>query len=123
MEVADSLRNLCIILGDEGNWTESEAIAREVLAMRRELLGPEHPWVASALTDLAWAVGAGTNLVEAETLEREALAMRQRLLGADHPDVAKSLYLLGDRMRQQGELSQALPILSAARSIQRKVLG
>jgi tetratricopeptide (TPR) repeat protein len=49
--------------------------------------------------------------------------MRQKLLGAEHPDVAKSLYLVGDRMRQRGDLDEAYPILSAALSIQQKLLG
>jgi len=37
--------------------------------------------------------------------------------------VANSLYLVGDRMRQLGNLKEAYPVLSAALSIQRKVLG
>lgn len=54
LEVADSLRNLSIILGDKGNWTETEAMAREVLAMRRKLFAvPKHQWIASALDDVA----------------------------------------------------------------------
>jgi len=60
---------------------------------------------------------------EAESLEQEALSMRRRLLGEEHPEVAKSLYLLGDRMRQQGNLNESYSILSAALSIQRKLLG
>jgi len=54
LEVADSLRNLSIILGDKGSWTETEAMAREVLAMRRKLFAvPKHQWIASALDDVA----------------------------------------------------------------------
>ncbi len=121
--MADSLRNLSIILGDEGKWAESETMAREVLETRRKLLGSEHPWVASALDDVAWAAGARGKLDEAETLEREALAMRRRLLPEEHPDVAVSLYLVGDRMRQRGNLNEAYSVLSAALSIQRKLLG
>ena len=40
-----------------GKWVGSEATAREVLSMRRRLLGPEHTSVAWALNDLAWAAG------------------------------------------------------------------
>jgi tetratricopeptide (TPR) repeat protein len=79
--------------------------------------------VASALIDLAWAEGGNGKQKEAEALEREALAMRQKLLSPEHPDVANSLYLVGDRMRQQGNPSEAYSVLSAALSIQRKVLG
>lgn len=56
-------------------------------------------------------------------MERESLAMRQKLLSPEHPDVAKSLYLVGDRLRQEGDTKEAYTILTAALSIQRKVLG
>ena len=69
LEVADSLRDLAILLGDQGRWNESEAKAREVLTIRREQLGQEHPWVASALDDVAWAAGASGKLAEAAALE------------------------------------------------------
>src|SRR6266571_883953 len=108
VEVADSLRNLAVILGDKREWAEAEAMAREVLEMRIKLLGPEHPWVASALNDLAWAAAANGKQQEAETLERKSLAMRQKLLSQEHPDVANSLYLVGDRMRQRGNLKEEI---------------
>jgi tetratricopeptide (TPR) repeat protein len=122
LEVADSRRNLSIILGDESKWAESEAMAREVLATRRKLLGPEHPWVASALTDVAWAAGAQGKSDEAEMLEQESLAMRLKLLGGEHPDLAKSFYLVGDSMRRRGDLNEADSYLNKALSIQRKGL-
>jgi tetratricopeptide (TPR) repeat protein len=37
--------------------------------------------------------------------------------------VAKSLYLVGDRMRQRGKLNESQSILTAALTIQRKLLG
>src|SRR6185436_4807099 len=46
-----------------------------------------------------------------------------KLLSPEHPDVANSLYVVGDRMRQRGNLTNAYPLLSAALSIQRKVHG
>jgi len=61
-QVADVLRNLCMILGNGGKWTEAEETARKVLKMRRDLHGPEDPSVAAALHDLAWAVGASRSL-------------------------------------------------------------
>ena len=125
LDVADSLRNLSIILGDEGKWAEAEATAREVLAIRTNLLGPEHPYGwRQRSTMLLGRPDARGKLDEAENLEREALAMRQKLLGAEHPDVAESL---SDRsaicMRQRGNLNESDIVLSAALSIQRKVLG
>ena len=55
MAVADSLRNLSIILGGEGKWDQAYDNAKQVLAMRRKLLDLNHPEIASALEDVAWA--------------------------------------------------------------------
>ncbi len=41
LEVADTLHNLCVVLGDEDKYAESEATAREMLAIRRRLRGNE----------------------------------------------------------------------------------
>ncbi|HWD93681.1 MAG TPA: tetratricopeptide repeat protein [Verrucomicrobiae bacterium] len=49
--------------------------------------------------------------------------MRQKLLTSDHPDFAKSLYLVGDRLRQTGNLNDSYSILNATLLIQRKLLG
>jgi len=121
LDVADSLRNLCIILGDRGQRAEAEGAAREMLAMRRRLLGNEHPLVAAALADLAWVLGNSSG--EAETLETEAFGIQRKVLGDDHPDVARSIYLLGERMRQSGNLNESHAVLNAALSIQRRLLG
>jgi serine/threonine protein kinase/tetratricopeptide (TPR) repeat protein len=121
LDVADSLRNLAIILGDRSQRAEAEVAAREMLAMRRRLLGNNHPLVAAALADLAWVVGNKSG--EAEVLETEAFGIQRKVLGDDHPDVARSIYLLGERMRQNGNLTESHAVLSAALSIQRKLLG
>jgi len=121
LDVADSLRNLAIILGDRGQRTDAEAAAREMLVMRRRLLGDEHPLVAAALADLAWVLGEKS--AEAEALETEAFGIQRKYLSDDHPDVARSIYLLGDRMRRSGNLTESHAVLKAALSIQIKLLG
>ncbi len=121
LDVAESLRNLCIVLGDRGQHKEAESVAREMLAMRRRLLGNDHPLVAAALADLAWVLGSHSG--EVETLETQAFDIQRKQLGDEHPDVARSIYLLGDRMRQNGNLTESHTVLNAALSIQRKLLG
>ena len=84
---------------------------REALAMRRKLLGNEHPDVALSLDNLADVLQAQGKLAEAETMYREALAMRRKLLGNEHPDVAISLINLADVLRKQGEHDEAKELL------------
>ena len=122
LNAADSLLNLCILRGDRFRWVEAEELARKVLAIRRRELGDDDILVAKSLADVAWAAGANGKLAEAESLEREALALRRKLLSEQHPDVAKSLYLVGDRLRQEGKkLDEAHALLSEALSKQRKL--
>jgi serine/threonine protein kinase/Tfp pilus assembly protein PilF len=124
LETSDSLRTLSIVLGDEAKWAEAESMAREVLAIRRKHLDPHDPSVATTLTDLAWVAGGNpAKLEEAESLEAEALAMRLTVLGEDHPDIGKALSLVGDRMRQRGQLNEAYTVLRAALSTQRDLLN
>jgi eukaryotic-like serine/threonine-protein kinase len=123
LDVADSLRNLCMIQGYGGRWEEAEKTAREVLAMRRGLLGSEDPLIASALEDLAWAVGGLDKLEEAESLISEALAMRRNLSGDTHPDVPRNLNALGQLLGKRGNGQAAEAVLEAVLSVQLKILG
>src|SRR6185436_7881482 len=62
-------------------------------------------------------------LAEVESLETEAFMIQQKVLPEAHPDLVKSIYLLGERMRQRGNLAESHTVLHAALSIQRKLLG
>ncbi len=57
-------------------------------------------------------------------MQTNTVALRlSGLLGDEHPDVAKTIAELGEIMAQQGKSNEAHVVLSAAISIQRKVLG
>ena len=83
--MANSLGELANLLGNQGKLAEAETMHREALAMRKKLLGDEHPAVARSLNDLAFVLPAEGKLVEAEAMYREALAMRKKLFGDEHP--------------------------------------
>jgi tetratricopeptide (TPR) repeat protein len=123
LEVADSLRNICLIQGYGDKWAEAEQTAREVLAIRRKLLGNKDPRVAFALEDLSWTLNARNKYEESQSLHTEALAMLQNLLGDSHPDVARNLDAQGQLLGRRGDLEGSEGLLRAALSIQRKLLG
>src|SRR6185436_805941 len=122
LEVADSLRNLTLVLGNTGKGPDAEATAREVLALRRKLLGPQHPTVATSLYDLAWTLNLNGKQTEAETLKREAFALLPKV-SDNYADMANSLYQLGNSMLQRGNLEDAHAVLTATLSLQRKFVG
>ena len=112
LESADSLRTLAVIMGDKkASGPKLKSRCGRFWSVRRKKLGPEayHGW-RLALGDVAPVAGGNGKQKEAEALEQEVLAMRQRLLSPEHPDVAASLYLVGDRMRQHGELKGSVSV-------------
>jgi hypothetical protein len=50
------MSNLATDLGDEGRYAEAEKLDRETLAIRRRVLGPEHPDTAVSTYNLACIV-------------------------------------------------------------------
>ena len=65
------MANLAITLGELGKHAEAEAMEREVLAARREVLGPRHPDTLATMGNLADTLRALGKHAEAEAIERE----------------------------------------------------
>lgn len=101
------------------------------MALRRKILGPEHPDVAAAQVALAGlldAVGKTADEVAvnlnnlaaihqrrgepqlAEPLYRRALSIKQRALGDRHPELATTLNDLGTLLRKAGRHREAEPL-------------
>ena len=51
--MARSLDQLALYVDRQGRWAEADSLYREALAMRRRLLGDEHPDVAATMNNLA----------------------------------------------------------------------
>ncbi|MEH2179958.1 tetratricopeptide repeat protein, partial [Nostoc sp.] len=73
----------------------------QALALRRKLLGEEHPDVAVSLNNLAGLYNSQGRYSEAEPLYIQALDIFERRLGANHPNtmtVRENLAYLRDRL-------------------------
>lgn len=99
---------------------KAEVAARDALAMKRKLLGAEHPDVAQSINNLAVVLQKQSRLNEAEAMARDGLAMRQKLLGAEHVDVAESLETLGEVLLERGMPAEAEAVTRRALAIRRK---
>ncbi|MEN8444671.1 MAG: tetratricopeptide repeat protein, partial [Cyanobacteria bacterium J06555_13] len=78
-------------LVERAQYSEAEPLYQDTLAMRKRLLGNEHPDVAQSLNNLAGLYKNQGRYSEAESLYKDALTMRKQLLGNENPDVAHSL--------------------------------
>jgi eukaryotic-like serine/threonine-protein kinase len=120
---ADLRSTIGEIYHEIGRYSESEAMQRRALALRRLVLGNEHPDVAVSLRDLGVALYAEGRWAESEIAHREALQLRIRLFGNEHPDVAESLDCVGFVLCTRGKLVEAETLHRKALAMRQKLLG
>lgn len=110
-------------LRERGQYTQAEPLFLQALHIREQLLGPDHPEIASSLNALAalyWNLG---KYEQAEQLLQRALHIWEQSLGPDHPEVARPLNNLGLIYGMQGKYEQAEPLLLRALHIWEQSLG
>ncbi|WP_293028794.1 tetratricopeptide repeat protein [Moorena sp. SIO3I8] len=120
---ASQLNQQALELYQQGKYSEAMPLAERALEIRREVLGEEHPDVATSLNNLAGLYFSQGRYGEAEPLFRQALALRKKLLGEDHPDVATSLNNLAGLYFSQGRYGEAEPLYRQALALKKKLLG
>ena len=70
----------------DGEYAVAVRIEREVLGVRRRVLGEEHPETLMSAGNLASSLSSQGKHADAERIEREVLSARRRVLGEEHPD-------------------------------------
>ena len=78
--------NLANSLDSQGKHAEAEEMQREVLAVRKRVLGAEHPDTLTTASNLATSLSRQGKHAEAEEMKCAVLAVRKRVLGAELPD-------------------------------------
>ena len=120
---ADLRTTLGKVYSDLAEYTNAAAMHRQALALRKQLLGDEHPDVADSLSNLAGVLSLHGRTTEAESLYGEALAMRRELLGNDHPGVAEILIDLSLLFRNASRLVEAENAAREAVAVYRNRFG
>jgi len=122
---ADVRNILAVAYLELGDPTNAAIMRREALALRKKVLGDNHPGVADSLNDFAEMLFASGKHSEAAELHREVLAMRRKLFGNEHADVAQSLHNLAYALARQGrsKYAETEPFNREALAIRRKVFG
>jgi hypothetical protein len=106
----DAANNLARALDNQGKHAEAETIYRDVLAVMRRVLGPEHPDTFVIANNLANALSDQGKHTEALTMCRELLVARRRVLGPEHPDALTTAGNLASALSDQGKHTEALTI-------------
>ncbi|XP_044175305.1 uncharacterized protein LOC122958453 [Acropora millepora] len=116
------------VLSQMGTFEKGKHHFKHSLALKLQLLGSEHPDVASAYYNLATVLSdqgdlRQAKLKQAKEYHERALAIRQQTLGPQHPDVASSFNNLASVLSGQGDLKQAKEYHERALAIRQKTLG
>lgn len=122
-EAARLLMQMGSYLRERALPAQAEPLLEHALAMREQVLGPEHPDTASTLNILARLYGEQSRYAQAESLFQRALTIRERVLGSEHPDTAFTLDNLAWLYHEQGRYAQAEPLYQRALAIRERVLG
>ena len=122
-ELARSLNDLGVAQREKAAWNAARTTLEEALAMRRKVLGEEHPDVAVTHSELGRVLFDQGRLDEAEAHFRSALAIRRKALGpADH-ETATSMSDLGLLLRDKGDRAGAEALFRETLAVTRKSRG
>ena len=88
-------------------YAEAKALFYQALSIREQILGPEHPEVATSLNHLAILLLYRGEFAEAELYFQRALRILEQTLGPEHPRVASSLNNLGILSLKRGKYVEA----------------
>ena len=98
-------------------------MGEEVLRLRREKLGADHPDTLTAMHNLAISYRQAGRLEEALGMGEEVLRLRREKLGADHPDTLDAMHNLANSYRRAGRLEGALGMSEEVLRLRRDKLG
>jgi tetratricopeptide (TPR) repeat protein len=110
------------LLPDQGDYTAALPFLERALAIREQVLGPDHLETAHALNNLANLLHTLGDYAAARLFFERALAIRERALGPDHLDTAQSLNNLASLLHTQGVYAAARPLHERALAIREQLL-
>jgi tetratricopeptide (TPR) repeat protein len=107
----------------KARYREAQPLLEGILAIRREVLGEEHPDTAASYNHLAANLNAQGRYKEAEEGFKKALDIQRKVLGEEHPDTAQGYNDLALSLNYLGRYKEAAEACKKALGICRKVLG
>jgi eukaryotic-like serine/threonine-protein kinase len=121
--VAKSLAALATVLDFQGKAAPAESAYVETLALRKRLLGPEHPDYTYTLFNYSMFIFDQKRYKEAAEYSREILALRGKTLPESHPSIAAALQTLGRSLDKLGDTKAGEQALLESLELRRKYLG
>jgi tetratricopeptide (TPR) repeat protein len=101
-------------LSAQGRYAQAQPLYEKALAIRKKVLGEEHPDTARGYNSLAVNLNHQGQYAQAQPLLEKALAIRKKMLGEEHPDTAMAFANLGINLVHQEKPREALHYLQPA---------
>jgi len=106
-ELALLAEQVGVMLREQGNLSESEALLCRALITFQRTTGHDHPHTASCLHNLGHTLSNQARYDEAEVLYRRSLAIKERSLGLEHVDSVLTLEHIANLLYKQGKYQEA----------------
>lgn len=110
-------------LHQQRKYADAAKIGKRVLAIRKSVLGEQHPSYATSLNNLAWLYSRTNNYPRAAPLYKQALEISKSVLGEQHPGYAGRLSNLAGLYARMGDDASAELLYKQALVIRKSVLG
>lgn len=108
---------------DIGNYEEAEQIHQQILYVREQYLGPDHPNSLTSRNNLAAIYLNSGRYEEAASLHQEILNVRERVLGTDHQHTLISRNNLAAAYRGAGHYDEAFSLDQRTHDDMQRLLG
>ena len=123
LELASLLFKAASYLYERAQYAQAESLFQQVLHMRSQALGEEHPDVARTLKGLADLYWRQEKFARAEELYKQALRILEQTLSGKHPDIARSLSGLAMLYWSKKRYEEAEELYKQALRISEQALG
>jgi tetratricopeptide (TPR) repeat protein len=122
-DYVDLIDNIADCLYEEGKFNEAEVLYTELLRIKQENTGPNHPSALYSMAQLAVTYWKQGRWNEAEKLGVQVLEMRKTVLGAEHPHTLTSMSNLALVYTDQGRWNEAEKLGVQVLEMRKTVLG
>ncbi|KAE8132449.1 violaceus kinesin [Aspergillus pseudotamarii] len=115
--------NIGRCLYSDGRWKEAEELQLQVIELRKQVLGPEHPSTLTSMGNMAAIYWGQGRWKKAEELEIQVIELRKQVLGSEHPDTLTSIGNLASIYWGQGQWKEAEELEVQVMELRKQVLG
>lgn len=111
------LSTRCGMLMGQEQWSQAEAVARQLLEQGDRFLGPSHPQMLAAATNLIVCLGKQNKFDEASQFAPSVLARAEETFGPNHPTLGFVLLNVGGIYSRTDRQADAMSAFLRAREI------